>query len=72
MYAKRTHIISAEGFHQLSSEIEVDSLFLKVKRQNIFGIVLLCINVLFLSNEKNVNLLNVDIYTCNKISQILC
>ena len=68
MYAKRTHIISAEGFYQLSSKIEVVSLFLKLKIQNIFEIVFLCIHVLFLSIEKNVNLLNVDIYTRNKIS----
>ena len=68
MYAKRAHIISAEGFYQLSSEIEVVSLFLKVKLQNIFKIVFLYIHVLLLSIGKNVNLLNVDIYTRNKIS----
>ena len=68
MYAKRTYIISAEGFYQSSSEIAVVSLFLKVKIQNIFEILFLCIHVLFLSIEKNVNFFNVDIYTRNKIS----
>ena len=54
MYAKRTHIFSAEGFYQLSSEIEVVSLFIKDKLQNVFEIIFLCdsIHVLFLSIEK--------------------
>ena len=68
MYAKRTHITSAEIFYQLSSEVEVVSLFLKIKIQHIFKIVFLYIHVLLLSIEKNVNMLNVDIYTRNKIS----
>ena len=68
MYAKRTHITSAERFYQLSSEVEVVSLFLKLKIQHIIEIVFLCIHVLFLSIEKKVNMLNVDIYTRNKIS----
>ena len=52
MYAKRKYITSAERFYQLSSEVEVVSLFLKLKIQHIFEIVFLCIHVLFLSIEK--------------------
>ena len=52
MYAKRTHITSAERFYQLSSEVEVISLFLKLKIQHIFEIVFLCIHVFFLSIKK--------------------
>ena len=66
MCAKRTHITSAKRFYQLSSEVEVVSLFLKI--QHIFEIVFLCIHILFLSIKKNVNMLKVDIYTRNKIS----
>ena len=66
MCAKRTHITSAERFFQLSSEVEVVSLFLKI--QHIFEIVFLCIHILFLSIKKNVNMLKVAIYTRNKIS----